>query len=318
MFSQRGHTCGPDALFTVLFDASALRAYFGQLLERPPARLLRSKDQLRRALGLAIQRYQKMHAAAASPSAGPALVRIASTNTGEAKEVLDILSECGPDDIGMRPGILKKVVQEIIMDDAFDVFEGRLPFRVASLPDSSIRPSAIKTDDVVALIFELDWYKPVPIESNSDNERNYRNWRGGARLNASRKTTAGHIVAFVKRGDAWYFADNEVGWLHKMRDQSFVPDHVIKGIKDDLGAKEFSPLILTALPDDADPDILHLNRTMLADNTFYTGSDAAGSFDESYGYLAGGEVHVIMRTPRGGTRRSVRMRRVRSKTRRNQ
>lgn len=300
MFSQRGHTCGPDALFTVLFDASALRAYFGPLLERPPARLLRSKDQLRRALGLAIQRYQKMRSA---PRVGPALVRVASTNAGEAKEVLNIVSECGPDNIGMRPGILKKVVHEIIMDDAFDVFEGRLPFRVASLPDSSIRPPAIKTDDVVALIFELDWYKPVPIENSDDNNNRYGRWgRGGARLNASRKTTAGHIVAFVKRGGAWYFADNEVGWLHKMRDQSFIPDHVIKAIKENMVGDEFSPLIMTTLPDDADPDALHLNRAMLADDAFYTGSDAAGSFDDLNGYLAGGEVHVIMRASRGGHR----------------
>ena len=307
MFSQRGHTCGPDSLFTVLFDTSALRTYFGPLLERPPTRLLRSRDQLLRALGLAIQRYQKMRDA---PRTGPALVRVASTNAGEAKEVLDIISECGPDNIGMRPGILKKVVHEVIMDDAFNVFEGRLPFRVASLPDSAIRPLAIRTDDIVALIFELDWYKPIPVENSNNNNNRYSRWsRGGARLDRSRKTQAGHIVAFVKRRGDWYFADNEIGWLHKMKDQSFVPDHVIKAIKENTGGKDFSPLILTALPEEADPNELQLNHTLLADDTFYTGSDAAGSFDDSYGYLAGGEVHVIMRAPRGGTRR-IRKRRM--------
>ena len=303
MFSQRGHTCGPDALFTVLFDASALRTYFGPLLTRPPTRLLRSKDELRRALGLAIQRYQKMRDA---PRTGPALLRVASTNAGEAKEVLDIISECGPDDIGMRPGILKKVIHEVIMDDAFNIFEGRLPFRVASLPSRSIRASAIRTEDVVALIFELDFYKPIPVEENNENRYSrYENrWRGGAvRLNAARKTSAGHIVAFVKRGGAWYFADNEVGWLHKMKNQGFVPDHVIKAIKDGLSdSGTFSPLLLTGAPQESDPDKTHLIHSLLADDVFYTGSREAGEFDNKNGYYAGGEVHVIMKASRGGRR----------------
>ena len=303
MFSQRGFTCGPDSLFTVLFESDTLRPFFEPLLARSPARLLASKEELKRALGLAIQRYQKMSVA---PRTGPPLLRSESTNAGEAKAVLNIVSECGPDNIGMRPGILKKVIHEILPNDALDVLGSKHLIQVASLPDVAVKPAAIKDDTVFALIFELDFFKPIPAPMNRENE--YENFmrRYGAAVNLSRKTTTGHIVAFFKRDGAWYFADNEVGWLHKMTDQSFVPDHLLPAIKDAMGSTApFSPLVLAVPPADADPDRTHLRYTLIAGDAHYTGTDTAGEFDTEYGYLGAGEVHVLMK-PTGGRRRATR------------
>ena len=193
MFSQRGFTCGPDSLFTVLFESDTLRPFFEPLLVRSPSRLLTSKEELKRALGLAIQRYQKMSVA---PHTGPPLIRTTSTNAGEAKTILNIVSECGPDNIGMRPGILKKVIHDILPNDALDVLGSKHLIQVASLPDVAIKPAAIKDDAVFALIFELDFFKPVPLPPDPENE--YENFmrRFGATVNLSRKTITGHIVAF--------------------------------------------------------------------------------------------------------------------------
>ena len=305
IFSQRGFTCGPDILFTVLFESDVLRPYFKPFLDRSPAALLASKDQLKRALGLAVKRYMKMTTA---PSLRPSLLRTTSTNAGEGKEVLNILSECGPDNIGMRPGILKKLVREVFTDDALNAFDFKQPVRVGSLPDDAIKPSAIKAETIFALIFELDFFKGIPVEADNNNwyERRY----GG--INLTRKTSSGHIVAFLKRGGEWYFADNEVGWLHKMKDQRFVPDHVIKAIQENMGRSEpFSPLLLSALPIEVDPNVTHLRYTLNADGASYTGTEYTDAFDESQGYLAAGEVHILM-TPSAGGRRKTRRRRRRS------
>lgn len=311
MFSQRGFTCGPDVLFTVLFESDALRTYFAPFLERSPARLLASKDQLKRALGLAIQRYMKMISA---PPKSPYLLRTESTNTGEGREVLDIFSECGPEDIGMRPGYLKKVIREIFLDDAFMAFDSKHPIRVLSLPDARLKHSIVDKDRVFALIFELDYYPPVPRKEYNSNSENEERRRGG--INLSRKTSGGHIVAFFKRGGVWYFADNEVGWLHAIKDGAFVAGHVIKGIQDQMGGGTFSPLILGALDESINPDVTHLRHTIIAsDGATYTGTEVPCVFRDDLGYFATGEVHVFMTV--GGGRRG-RSRRGRSRRRRTQ
>jgi hypothetical protein len=304
MFSQRGYTCGPDTLFTVMFEADPIRRYLLPLLERSPSRLIASKDALKRALGLAIQRFQKMKSVERAPVTGPLLKRAESTNTGEAAKVLNIVSECGPDDIGMRPGFLKKVIHEIFTYNLLELFPTPNPARVVSLPEKGVKPSAIKTDDVFALIFEVDYYKPEPVEEN------YENWferRFGA-VNASRKTIGGHIVAFFKQDGVWFFADNEVGWLHRMKDQSYVPNHVIKAIKDSLAGDDFFPLTLSPLPQDAPLDI-ELRHMLMADNVIYSGSDSGATleFDDQNGFFAGGEVHVLM-APSGGRRHTRHLR----------
>jgi hypothetical protein len=266
---------------------------------------------MKRALGLAIQRYQKMKSVERAPVVTPLLKRAESTNTGEAKKVLNIISECGPDDVGMRPGFLKKVIHEIVTYNLMDVLPTPPPVRVISLPNVGIKPSAIKTDDVFALIFELDYYKPVPLEDSNNNNWYERYNRRYGTINESRKTIGGHIVAFFKQDGIWFFADNELGWLHVMKDQSFVPDHVIKAIKDALSTNDFKPLTLSSFPNTA-PNNIELNHMLIADDVFYTGSETAFEtiFDDENGFFTGGEVHIFMK-PSGGRRtRRVHRRRV--------
>lgn len=223
MFSQRGSTCGPDSLFTILFESDGLRDEFAPYLEGYMN--VASSSPLHHALALAIQRYRKMKTAGWTWSEEEPFRR-KSANEGEGAEALRILSECDPHiNIGMKPGTLKQLTHTIIESDALDIPLSS-KFHVASLPGTA---PAIDTNNIIAILLEFDQYvNTEDVYSSVNDGEILTNDYAENRLDKKRKhRSAGHITAFLKHAGEWYYADNIVGWLHKIRVPEYVENNII-------------------------------------------------------------------------------------------
>jgi hypothetical protein len=240
MFSQRGYTCGPDSLFTILFEADGLRPLFVPYLEGSKAAGVAAGEPLQQSLALAIQRYRKMKAAGWSRSAEEPFRR-KSANEGEGAEVLRILSECDlAADTGMKAGNLKRLVSAIIAEDKLGIPLSSKVFSV-SLPTATI--PVVNPSKVVGILLEFDQYNDAADvyitrfrvganefeEEPSDRFYTHKN----IRTEPDRKhRIAGHISAFLKHAGRWYYADNMVGWLHEIAAPDFVEKHVLPALLD--------------------------------------------------------------------------------------
>lgn len=239
MFSQRGYTCGPDSLFTILFEADGIHPLFAPYLNGSKA-IVAADEPLQKALALAVQRYRKMKAAGRSRTAEEPFRR-KSANEGEGAEVLRILSECNPTaNIGMKAGTLKRQVSAIITEDKLGI---PLSDKVGVVSLPSVAAPEINPRKVVAILLEFDQYMDaadvyttrVRVRANEVEEEltNRFYTHKNIRTEPERKhDTAGHITAFLKHEGRWYYADNIVGWLHEIVAPDFVEKHVLPSLLD--------------------------------------------------------------------------------------
>lgn len=323
-FSQRGSTCGPDSLFTILFETDGIRDRFRPLLEGGVA--TNTTTPYKKALSLAVQRYRRMKA---GPHAPPAFrTRRESRNEGEGSSVLNIISECDPTNIGMIPGKTKDVIRRIVSGGELGVPLADL-IQVVSLP--SVGDPAIDPARTIAILMEYDKYNAAHNVYTTfywedgvkqyEIDENVYEAKKDLRLQPERKhRTAGHIAAFLKREGIWYYADNEVGWLHKIKNQAFVESHLLPTLQSDV--KSIALGWLREEEEEEEPTGPSLLFGIAAGDRVYTGaSDLAEDLDVidwSYDHFGAVEAHVFMikeKAMGGGARRTRRFKRRAYRTR---
>lgn len=337
MFSQRSVTCGTDVLFTILFEAEPIGKYFTPLIAKAPARLMAHKNEFVSALGHAIARYKKMRALPAPSDLDTSrLKRSNSLNVGEGIRILKMIT--GSCFEGTSEQNMIEALSYIIDRNVYENLPPGM-FSFTSLPNPHTDPVSLKMDRVFAIIFGLSYFNPPPkyrrtlryngdntyyeTESNSDEDNDNDNTANAV------LTGGGHIVGFMKYKGDWYFLDNDVGWMHKMRDPSFVEDHIFPAILEmqqirlrnpgprniknaeylkRLDTIKFIPRSEKSLfgkESDADAHRKKyggISYTIIANGHAYAGS--TDDYSEKKAYLLTSEVHLLMaRDVVGGTRR---------------
>jgi hypothetical protein len=312
MFSQRGETCGPDSLFTILFEADGIRNLFAPYLTGS-ATVPAPENPYQQALTLAIQRYRKMKAASweTMESNNVRPFRTRSANEGEGAEVLRILSECDPTvDKGTKAGTLKKILQDFFDRDALGLPLSTVA-SVISIPGTEI--PADKTP--VAILLEFDQYVDAinvytkrVWDGNNYSEEPTEEYEAKKdnRLNPERKhKTSGHVTALLRHDGTWYWADNLVGWLHEFKNQDFVTSYLLPALQTS------SPLLSMGYLRDTSKEPGDLLFGIAANGVVYTGEpdlavDSVGPdsvIDWSFRHFGLAEAHFFFHKKQGGGKR---------------
>ena len=250
VFSQRGATCGTDALFTILFEADPIGAYFTDLIAAGGKSLTKKHDEMAIALGYAIMRYKKMHALPRTPYGFMSLPRMNSANTGEGSAVLTCIT--GSDSFGITETQISEALDQIITHDVYDILPHGV-FSYAHVPSPTLDPAILKLDRVFAAVIILarfvkqPYYLPANFRNNNNkpNNNNYGFFPPDAEM-----VSSGHVVGILKYKGDWYFTDNEVGWLHKFADPAFVESYMLPALLEMQRMKWDAPDKHTAIMND--------------------------------------------------------------------
>lgn len=197
VFSQLGHTCAPDALFTLLFEAETIGPVLLGLSEDSFEIQLFKNDAVLgdsvKALLLALDRYKEMkQLETAARSTGPGLVRYMSRNVAKQRgtQISSILRKghhyCSTK--ATPVDAIHTYIENIVTKNRMGLFDSDQKMKYilgTKLEESDI-------DKIFACIFVI--------------------FKDG--------TPIGHMMGMYKKGDNWYLVNNELGSLYVAKDSS--------------------------------------------------------------------------------------------------
>jgi hypothetical protein len=197
MLSQKGTTnsefgtCAPDAIFTILFEQQDLASH---LLETDFSISMYNVSILRQykqALDAAKTRYSRMITRKFPPSIALRRTESISNNLGES--MLYPLQTC-PGIGGLEMRDAYSFLNDLIVHNKFSIPSlTSSPFTLSFITRRRQIPKNVNFSTLVAL------YANIETEDG--------------------KT---HAIGFIKNDDQWYFLDNNIGFLHKMKDNDYV------------------------------------------------------------------------------------------------
>jgi len=214
MFSQRGVTCAPDAFFTILMEADPIREDFQAALrdERllalpaPPladytdvdkatasiiaAETFRARDKTMEVFASVIPRYKKMKSL---EKKSPRRTRRNSLNAGEGDTTLESIGGCPAS--GTLPAKIMRMINIVLTENRFGILKKDYHIAASQITRYKNAETIPTLDKVFA--FKIDCGFPGKM---------------------------GHVVCMFKRSGNWYFGDNQVGLLHKIKDEEVVTE----------------------------------------------------------------------------------------------
>lgn len=207
--SQKGETCGSDLLFTILEESDVLgNCYFKHLFETSEAgiysndylrgeivrleseRRLTGQDKARLAfyyyLVRSINRYEQLRALA--PPGRVPLMRAKSNSEKLGDKATRLISKAKAG-TGAYCEDIRFLARVIVQNNEIGFLPKALNGKITILDT----PGSIDSSKIFAIIFLLTF------------------------------PTHGHFVGFFKKNGRWYFSDDNVGVLHLVEDDDFVP-----------------------------------------------------------------------------------------------
>jgi hypothetical protein len=264
IFSQRSVTCGPDSIFTILFNADPFGPDFqeaalsGTVFPTKPSntamveRLAKEKEINEEAestgyyginkllfkgtrkaalkpisffddtLFHAFKRYRAMKGLEAAAMGNR--VRRPSLNAGEGIEILKCIT--GRPDSGTYFSEAVEAIDTILIKNSYGILKADYHLKQASYTLSEKDPVIPSFDKVCTILLGF---------------------------HPSDATKSGHYVCVLKMDDEWYYGDNEVGYLHKFEDPTFMPTFY-KGLGSKCTFQNNALLILPTTLSTGSPD----------------------------------------------------------------
>lgn len=273
IFSQRGGTCGSDAFFTLLILSDATRPYFRAIFKDTRSRygtvslaaraeyinngsIYVKRDTLAEAIESAIDRYYEMMGsqienvrevmgerrledmkAARNRRLGRTIMTAPSINTkprrprrASVSDTCLSLSMLGgivddpsiKESTGINTEQVIKISDILFKDRKYDLFpEGLLSYFRFSVIDSLL--DKLTTMDITKV--EATYLGIIPKYTEEEVAHI-------ARLGGHFKS--GHAIAIFRYRGQWVLSDNEAGFLHVFKDQTFVSDHLLPALQTDI------------------------------------------------------------------------------------
>lgn len=276
IFSQRGVTCGTDSIFTIFFNADPFGKDFqdatlsDSLFPSKPSNVMTAEHESRKkeikeetnrsglygidkelfritkmlelppisyfddTLFYAFKRYRKMKGLEAAATGGGSAtgggaatgnrVRRASLNEGEGTEILKCIT--GRSDFGTYFHEATDTIERILIKNSYGILKKDYNLKHVSYKLSREDPDIPSMDKVCAIL--LGFNSPDP-------------------------SKVGHSVSILKIDGEWYYGDNEVGYLHKFKDPSFMTSFY-NGMRSRCTLKNNALLILPSTLSTGTPD----------------------------------------------------------------
>jgi hypothetical protein len=212
-FSQRGNTCGSDTLFTILLQADGLKTLFDvdkkyvpknederKSLSYLPPRLL--------TLYWATERYKQMKELEASEEL---------KNKGPRRRYS--INEAMKEKLGysraeqIRTSIGTCTKQGITTSEAFK--------EATEIIKSMNAPVGVYYGYESLVSVNRDNIKAIYVTGTLVDE-----------------TKLGHVIAFLKKDNIWWISDNEVGYLHKIKNNTFIDTLITYILKPEIKNKD--------------------------------------------------------------------------------
>jgi hypothetical protein len=272
MFSQRGVTCAPDALFTMIMESD----YIGDVFEvadldkiTAPAAGSRAERYLS-ALKGAKKRYTRMfdrsymfRGFSGMSYVEPRLRRTFSVANNLGEKVLMNLTSCEMP-IGTLPSHIHEFLDSVLIKNELAIpwlSEMKFNVRLAS----EMRPDEVLDLDKVSFLL----LNCVPLGD---------------------VTAIGHAVGIFQRVGKWFYVDNEVGYLHEFKDlvwlKTILIPRLLKGVKTFLsGSRDFFSTAVLAMGNEFPGSFLKTHFITLGDKC-YPNIRPDGTIHEFGVYLA--------------------------------
>lgn len=199
VFSQLGHTCAPDALFTLLFEADIIGPVLRGLNEESFEIQLFKNDAMLgdsvKALLLALDRYKEMkELETAARSTGPGLVRYMSRNVAKQRgtQISSILRKgyhtCSTK--ATPVDAIHTYVENIVTKNRMGLFGSDQ--KIKYILGTELEEEDI--DKIFACIFVI-FKVGIPV---------------------------GHMMGMYRKGDNWYLVNNELGSLYVAKNPNLI------------------------------------------------------------------------------------------------
>jgi hypothetical protein len=236
-FSQRGSTCGPDAFFSMCFFSDLTRPYFraaASAIERGDTSI-QGIDGLGAGIAAAARRFTKVK---------ELQHRFETVNTGPLRKRRPSI---GPlcDAMGMKSGITGEAANEesgidvnhvtqasraIFTENRYGIFPA--PAMVKFVMFDMLEDPDRTPPDPIPIQRDLDITAIEGIYVGLNHEITDFNLIAANRFGSD--LPSGHGISFFKHHGQWVLSDNESQFLHVFKDQTFIRDHFLPTLRDNV------------------------------------------------------------------------------------